>query len=300
MHEHEHMSAATPDYAGDTVDNIFARAIAPSGSSVWDAADRAVSAEIDRMIATARRFPRSMKRFIDKARDSALCSRSVAESCYYTLRRSGKTISGPSIRLAEIVFSAYGNLRVHARLVDVGDEFLTMEGTAIDLESNAGVSKPVTRRIVDSKGKRYGVDMIGTTQQAAASIAIRNAIFVVVPRALVDEIVDQCRATAGGKGENLEDRRSKAVAYWTKLGVSETEMCSFVGVPGLADLGFEHLADLVGLANAIKQGDTSVEAERERVRQEREDAEYSEATANDVPPSIVPEDGGRKGRKKAE
>lgn len=300
MHEHEqHMSSGT-EFTTDPVDSIFSRALAPTGSTeVWNAADRAMSAEIDRQITTARRYPRSMKKFIDRARDMALCSRAVAEGCFYTLRRSGKPISGPSIRLAEIVFSAYQNLRVHARLVDVGDEFITVEGTAHDLENNAAVCKFVTRRIVDSKGNRYGVDMIGVTQQAAASIAIRNAIFVVVPRGIIEDIVDQCRATASGKGENLEDRRAKAVAYWAKLGVSAPEMCSFVGVPGIADLGFEHLADLVGLDRAIKDGHTSLEAERERARQEREDAEYAaDAAASDATPSLV--EGAKKTRKKGD
>lgn len=285
------MTSGAESLESDAVDNIFSMAQAPA---IWEASNRAVSAEIERQIATAKKFPRTMKGFMTRARDMALCSRSVAESCFYTLPRrdkNGKFISGPSIRLAEIVFTTYWNLRVSARITDIGDEFVAVEGVAHDLESNSAVSKPVTRRIVDSKGRRYNLDMIGVTQQAAVSLAIRNAIFTVVPRALINDLLDECRATAIGKGENLEERRAKAVAFWAKqYGVSEVEMCSFVGVAGIVDLGFEHLADLVGLHNAIKDGVTSLDEIRERARQEREDAEYAADTAgSDAVPSLVDE-----------
>ena len=42
----------------------------------------------------------------------------VAGSCFYKLSRGGKTIEGPSVRLAEIVASAWGNLKFGARIID--------------------------------------------------------------------------------------------------------------------------------------------------------------------------------------
>ena len=78
--------------------------------------------EIDMQVATAHKFPRSIKRFRQEALQMVTLNESVAESCIYALPRSGKTIEGPSARFAEVIASAWGNCRAGARAVVVRAE----------------------------------------------------------------------------------------------------------------------------------------------------------------------------------
>ncbi|KAG0919520.1 hypothetical protein G6F32_016105 [Rhizopus arrhizus] len=74
--------------------------------------------EIEQQISTARRFPRSLKKFRDEAIQMVTLSQSIAEQCVYALPRDGKTIEGPSARFAEVIASAWGNNRAGARVID--------------------------------------------------------------------------------------------------------------------------------------------------------------------------------------
>src|SRR6185436_14130544 len=65
--------------------------------------------EIDMQISTAKKWPRSIKKFKETAAEMATLDEDTAAACIYALPRDGKTIEGPSARLAEIILSAWGN-----------------------------------------------------------------------------------------------------------------------------------------------------------------------------------------------
>lgn len=134
--------------------------------------------EIDQQIATAKQYPRSIKRFHTEALQMVTLNERVAESCIYALPRDGKTIEGASARFAEIVASAWGNCRAGARVVSDQGDFVTAQGVFHDLERNVAITYEVQRRITDKRGNRYKPDMIGVTANAACSIALRNAILL--------------------------------------------------------------------------------------------------------------------------
>src|SRR5262245_34176726 len=170
-------------------------------------------AEVDVQIATARRYPRSVRTFIDEAVTMATLDEETAGACFYALPRDGKTIDGPSARLAEIVASAWGHLRVQARIVDEDDRFITARGEAWDVQRNVGMAFEVRRRITDRKGKKYSDDLVMVTGNAASSIALRNAIFKVIPSAFWRPIYLKCREVAVGKAETLVHKRTTMLAY---------------------------------------------------------------------------------------
>ncbi len=144
--------------------------------------------EIDMQVATAHKFPRSIKRFRQEALQMVTLNESVAESCIYALPRSGKTIEGPSARFAEVVASAWGNCRAGARVVSDAGDFITAQGVFHDLERNVAITYEVQRRITDKNNRRFNADMIGVTGNAASSIALRNAILKGVPKAFGDDM----------------------------------------------------------------------------------------------------------------
>jgi hypothetical protein len=177
----------------------------------------------------------------------------------YALPRAGKTLAGPSVRLAEIAASAYGNLHIGARVIDIGDREVTAQGVAWDLETNLRVSVEVNRRITNKDGKRFNDDMISVTCAAASSIALRNAIFRVVPRAYINQIYDKCRLVAVGKAETLTKRRDEILSRLAKMGADRDRVLGALNLRGIEDIGLEHLEQLIGLGTAVKTGERTID-----------------------------------------
>jgi len=217
--------------------------------------------EVDTQITTARRYPRSIKRFQSKSFELATLDEVTAQSCFYTLPRDGKNIEGPSARLAEIVAGAWGNIRVQASVVSTDGNFVTVQGMCWDLETNYAASTEVKRRITNKQGRRFSDDMIVTTANAACSIALRNAIFKVVPMALVRPIYLAARKVAIGDATTLAARRAAMLDYFAKMGVSKEQICQKIDKPGVEDINLDDLATLIGISTAIKEGDTAVDEE---------------------------------------
>jgi hypothetical protein len=216
-------------------------------------------AELDQQIATARAYPRSLKKFIDECRQMATLNEQIAGECIYALPRDGKTIEGPSARLAEIVVSAWGNCRAGARVVDEGREFITAQGVFHDLEKNSAITYEVKRRITNRRGDRFSADMIAVTGNAACSIALRNAVFKGVPKAFWSSIYEDARRVIAGDSKTLANRRADALGYLQKLGATQDMVLKTLGVTGVEDITLEHLTTLRGVANAIKEGEITVE-----------------------------------------
>lgn len=209
-------------------------------------------AELDQQITTARAYPRSVTQFRKEALAMATLTPEVAEACLYALPRAGGTIEGPSVRLAEIVASAWGNSHCGARVVDIGAEFITAQGVFYDLQRNLKVTMEVQRRITDKRGKRFSADVIQSTGNAACSIAMRNAIFRGIPQAFWNDIYTASRKAAIGEGETLEKKRKAALDYLVKQGIPNDRVFAKLGVQGVEDIDFDGVATLRGIANAIK------------------------------------------------
>jgi hypothetical protein len=226
-------------------------------------------AEIDVQISTAKAYPRSITKFVRKVLSMATISSEVAESCHYALPRGGKFVEGPSVRLAEIVAASYGNLRTGARIVFTDTKKTVAQGVAHDLEENYFSSQEVERSILQhvwetdpATGKRRKTgrmetmteDMIVVTGRAACSIAIRNAIFKVVPMALLKEVEDKIKEVAKGTAETLPSRRTKRIDYLHGLGVKDPQICFALGVKEINDIDLDKLQILQGMINALREG----------------------------------------------
>lgn len=220
-------------------------------------------AEIDMQVATAKQYPRSLEKFRQEALSMACADREIAASCFYKLKRGrgadAKVIEGPSVRLAEIVANAWGNLRFGARTVDEGAKDVIAQGVAHDLEKNVCNTIEVSRRITTSDGKRYSDDMIGVTKNAACSIALRNAIFKTVPFTYVKSIYLKCKEVAVGNAKTLIERRGEMLDTFSKMSVTKEQILAFTEKPSLEDIGLSEIEDLIGVYNAIRDGDTTID-----------------------------------------
>lgn len=215
--------------------------------------------EIDVQISTAHRFPRSITAFRNDAGSMATLNDAVAAECSYALPRDGKVIEGPSVRFAEILLSSWGNCRAAARVVNEEGNFITAQGMFHDLQKNSAVVFEVRKRITNKHGKRYNDDMIITAGNAAASIALRNAILKGVPKALWHDLWEQARKVAMGDHKTLSNRRAEALKVFQSYGVSGEQLMAFLQVRGVEEITTDHLLTLRSLATAFKEGDTTPE-----------------------------------------
>ena len=212
-------------------------------------------ADLDIQISTAKHYPRNIQKGFQNALSTVQSSREIAESCFYTVPRGGKRISGPSVRLAEIMASNWGNLRVKSTIVDEGRESVVCQASCIDLETNVGVSVEVRRRITKADGTRYNDDGITTTTNAASSIAFRNAIFKVIPAVYVQPIYEAARTLAVGKETDLDERRSKCIKYFESLGVPSVTLLKHLGKMKATDIKLDDIEYLLGIQGALRDGD---------------------------------------------
>src|SRR6516225_9139472 len=92
------------------------------------------SSEIDRQIATAKRYPRSIARFEKQAGQLIALDKESAAACVYAIPRgkeknptSGewerRIIKGPTARFAESILHAWGNCRCRAFIASEEDQF---------------------------------------------------------------------------------------------------------------------------------------------------------------------------------
>lgn len=217
-------------------------------------------ANVDIQISTAKKYPRNIPTVTRKIISTACLDEETAESCFYTLRRGGKSIIGPSVRLAEIAASMYQNLKMGAMIVANDGKKITARGFCQDLENNIAIAVEVDRSIVDKHGKTYSEDMQVVTGNAAKAIALRNAVLKVVPGVIINKAFNEAKKVAVGDAKSLNDRRQAAMRYFTeKLNIPEKNIFAALDVTSIEEVTLKHLEILTGMKTAIKEGTTTIE-----------------------------------------
>ena len=264
-------------------------------------------AEVDIQISTAKQYPRDVNAVLNKIATYATMDRETAEDCFYVLRRKDANgqdavIEGLSVRMAEIIAGAWGNLRVQTRIIGNDGRMITAQAVCHDLETNFAVSKEVKRSIMTKKGYTYSQDMQVVTGNAAASIALRNAVLTVIPKAVTKRIINEVRKVALGQSIDLETSRQNIIAYFGKMGVTQQQILDHLGIKDLKEIDQQAVFELRGTANAIKEGTTTVQetfvrpaaeakkqADGEKAAKSAQDkaaAAIAQATGEPTPPSV--------------
>lgn len=252
-------------------------------------------AEIESQIATAKRYPmhttaEQITEFKQKIMTMATIDQDTAEGCYYAIPRGDKPIDGPSVRLAEIALTCYGNCVAESDVVAEDDRFIYAMGQCRDLENNVAVRIKVRRRITYSDGlfcdkcglshnwppkdgqcryckspvsfyqnKRFNDDLIAVTANAACAIAFRNSVFKIIPGAFIKPVFAAVKKKAVGDAKSLIGKRDKVIARLARFGVNTERVLLVLGCSTVDDVTAEHVATLIGLGTAIKDGETTVE-----------------------------------------
>lgn len=244
--------------------------------------------EIDMQVSTAKQYPRNLPEVLNKIATYATMDTETASDCFYVLRRGGgqngggSTIEGLSVRMAEIIAGAWGNLRVQTRIIGNDGKTVTAQGVCHDLETNVAVSVEVKRRITDKYGKTFSEDMQVVTGNAASAIAFRNAVLKVVPKAVTKRVIADVKQVALGQSLDLETSRQNMIQYFAKLGVSEELLLEYLDLKKREEIDKEAVYELRATANAIKEGTTTVEESFMKPIQERRQAAEAKKKAEEA------------------
>lgn len=225
-----------------------------------DAVERA---NVDSQVATAKQYPRDLARSVNNSIAMATMDAATAQSCGYALPRGGKPITGPSVHLAKLIVSNWGNMRAEAKVVQITDKQVISRGTCWDLENNVATAFEVRRSIIGKGGKRFSDDMITVTGNAANSIAYRNAVFSVIPKAIIDKVYQAAQHYITGDlsdEEKLVSRRKKCIDFFkSEYGITEDEVVMLCGKQTVNQIKADQIALLLGITQSLKDGDTTVE-----------------------------------------
>lgn len=212
-----------------TMPNALPSAPRPGAVSALAVADqqRAI-AEVHAAITLARANPRDEQGALDRIINA--CSRpTLAELGTYLYTRGGQEVTGPSIRLAETVAQAWGNIQFGFRELSRGLDpdgvtYSEVEAFAWDVEHNA--RRPVSFRVRhwrDTKKGGYKLTDERDIYELVANQAqrrVRSCITAIIPGDIFDSAVRQCDVTLRTKIEVTPELIKSLVEKFEGLSVS--------------------------------------------------------------------------------
>jgi hypothetical protein len=253
-------------------------------------------AQIDTQIATARRYPRNIARVKAQMLAIATLDEETAAACSYAIPRAGKVITGPSVRLAEIALSAFSNVRAATRILSVHtgeNPHAIVQAVCHDLENNVVFAVEKRRRITPKRDystnghKPVDDDDIQLAVNAGSAIAFRDAVFKVVPGALVKPVMEAARKVAVGDAKSFTTNRDKILARLRQMGVQDERIFGVIGVTKADVITGDQLETLIGLGTAIKDGTLTIEEAFPPVAKEAKTPIFKPKT-----PAAAPQDDG--------
>lgn len=221
-------------------------------------------ANVDMLVSTAKHFPRNIVKAVKNMVAMATLDEDTALSMHYRLKRKDKIgkeviIEGPSVRLAEIAHSCWGNMRSATQVIGNDGKTVTSQAYAHDLENNTFVAVQVQRRITGRDGRTFSDDMIVVTSQAGAAIAWRNAVLKVIPASQIKQVSEAAKKAAFGGIKSISERWQDSLKRFKSIGVTEVQLLNLLKLESPEEITVEELHTLFGVFNAIKEGSTTVD-----------------------------------------
>lgn len=214
--------------------------------------------EVQAAIVIAKRFPRDENEAYQRIMKA--CQRkSLAEQAFYTYPKGGEQVQGPSIRLAEAVAQAWGNIDYGVIELDQKEGKSEMMAYAWDLETNTRATKVFTvpHKRDTKKGPKALTDARDIYEITASMGARREraCILAVIPGDIIEAAEEQCRKTlAGAYNEPLEDRIRKMLqAFESEFSVDKPLIEKYIGYP-VNRFTEQDFIKLRGVFKAIKDG----------------------------------------------
>lgn len=192
-------------------------------TSMVDVASSRAEHEVQAAFVIAKKFPRNINQSYMDIINS--CKRTkLAETAMYAFPRGSSVVTGPSIRLAEMMAMCYGNLDCGIREISQEDGMAVAEAYAIDLQTNTRISKVFHVKL--ERHTKKGVTKLTDPRDRYELISnqgarrLRACILALIPGDIVEDAVNQCNKTLESSDVPIAERIKRMVVAFSELGVS--------------------------------------------------------------------------------
>lgn len=206
--------------------NPFAVVPQTQSAMVRSEEQRAV-AEVQAAIVLARANPRDQRAAMDRILNA--CQRKgLAETALYSYSRGGTDISGPSIRLAEMIAQNWGNLQFGIRELDQHAGISTVQAYAWDVETNT--RREVTFQVKHERYTKQGKKNLEDPRDIYETVAnqgarrVRACVLAVIPGDVVEAAVRECESTMRANADTSPDGIAKMLEAFAKIGVTKQQI----------------------------------------------------------------------------
>jgi hypothetical protein len=228
-----------------------------NGSNFGNGINSREIARIQGEIFMAKSFPRDRQAAIQQI-EADCSSAKLAEQAVYQYARGGSDITGPSIRLAEVLARCMGNIRYGFEEQDSDDETSIVRSYAYDIQSNAQAER-IFRvphyRYSKSGGMKHLDDPRDIYEMVAnqASRRVRACILEIVPGDIVQYALDKCEQTLKTSVNITPDTAVKILESYASYGV--TKLMIEARIQRKMDaITPQHVIQLRQILQAIKDG----------------------------------------------
>jgi len=198
-----------------------------SSNAIAQSDQQRAIAEVQAAMMIARMNPRDPIVAMDRILNA--CARpSLADSAVYTYSRGGSDVSGPSIRLAEAMAQAWGNLQFGIRELDQRNGESTVQAFAWDVETNT--RREVTFQVPHIRYTRNGSKKLEDPRDVYEMVAnqgarrLRACILAVIPGDVTEAAVNQCETTMKTQADTSQEAMQKMVAAFEQFGVTKEQI----------------------------------------------------------------------------
>lgn len=214
-------------------------AIAPAGVSHQTAvAQTRAAQEVQAAMVIAQRFPRDPVAAENRIVESCKRTR-LAEKAFYSYRKGGSQIFGPSVHLARMMAAHWGNCQAGWTVLEQDAKHSVIEAFCWDYETNTKQTITFTVEHRMKSGRAAGgyreLDDPRDIYEHCANMAarrVRACILAIIPGEVQDAAIDQCEATLKDEGGDtpLIDRVKVGLRrFQEKFGVTQDMIEKFFG-----------------------------------------------------------------------
>ena len=219
-------------------------------------------AQVQGQILMAKKFPRDETEAFSKIM-TACKRRTFAEQSTYAFNRGSAMVIGASIRMAEVLANAWGNLDAGIVELDNKGGVSTMQAFCWDLETNTRITKTFTVRHERKAYKKISQltdprDIYELTANMGAR-RMRACILSIIPGDVVEKAVERCKKTMMGDiSEPMEDKIKAIVLSFKEIGVSTANLEEFLG-HNISAMIIQEITSLRNIWCSIRDGMSSRE-----------------------------------------
>ena len=186
-----------------------------------------VIAEVQAAMMIARMNPRDPVAATDKIINA--CTRpSLADEALYSYSRGGSDITGPSIRLAEAMAQAWGNIKTSVRELERRGEYSTVQTIAWDLETGYQCDKVF--QVKNERHTRKGSYKLEDPRDVYENIAnqaarrLRACILAVIPGDVTEAARNQCEVTLKTHADTSPEAMKKMVEAFGQFSITKEQI----------------------------------------------------------------------------